>query len=73
MNDLTEPQVIEMIARLVSEAGGLRKLSLQWGDVSAAYICYVLKGQKRPGPAICRHLGLRRETSKSTVYRRENE
>ena len=57
---MTREQVVKRIRDLVNKAGSQRIIAQRFG-VSDAYLGDVLKGQRKPGPKILKHLGLERD------------
>lgn len=52
-------EVVKLLGREIEKAGSLRELSRRW-SVSAPYLSDVINGNRSPGPAILKHLGLRK-------------
>lgn len=59
--------VATMIQRLADQAGGVRALARKW-DVSAAYVSYLTRGNRAPGPPILKRLGLKKNPPAPTTY-----
>jgi DNA-binding transcriptional regulator YdaS (Cro superfamily) len=62
---VTTDEVREMLRKACDRAGTARAWADQAG-VSGAYVSDVLNGRREPGEAICKALGIERET----VYRK---
>ena len=56
---LTNLQVRNRLKREILRAGSLRNLAKRW-CVSPSYMSDVMLGQRNPGPAILKPLGLKR-------------
>jgi hypothetical protein len=70
MKTMTEDQVIALLQAEVDKAGSIRAWGRRHG-VSAMYVSNVLRGKQAPGPAICKPLGLTRETKTVVIYRKK--
>lgn len=64
---MTPPEMIAAVRRAAEAAGGQNALARKWG-VPNAYISDVLRGQRAPGAAILRPLGLKRVKVVTITY-----
>ena len=63
-------QVLALLRAECDKAGSIRAWARKHG-VSAMYVSNVLRSKQEPGPAICKPLGLTRETKTVVTYRRK--
>ena len=59
---MTRKDVQALVAKRATEAGGMAALAARWG-VSRIYLYQIVSGDRPPGPAVLKPLGLRRVMS----------